>query len=41
MRYWNQNTGEISNKYFRGSFEIMWDEGGDDDFDPDFDPDDF
>ena len=31
MRYWDRNSGKLSNKSFTGSSEIYWDNDGDGD----------
>ena len=40
MRHWNRETGQISNKNFPGSREIIWSQGDDDEDDENFDDDD-
>ena len=40
MRQWNKESGQISNKNFTGSREIIWSQGDDDEDDENFDDDD-
>ena len=40
MRQWNRESGQISNKNFPGSREIIWSQGDDDEDDENFDDDD-
>ena len=44
MRYWDRETGKLSNRWFDGCEEIIWSEddgGGDDDYEyQDYDEDD-
>ena len=41
MRYWDRNSGKLSNKSFTGSSEIYWDNDGEGDDDEHFEDDDY
>jgi hypothetical protein len=41
MRYWDRNTGKISNSSFTGCESIIWDDDGDGDDDEHWEDDDY